>query len=510
VTPRHGSLIGGRYSLEQSIGSGGMGEVFRASDTLLGRPVAIKLVHAVDPRKHKQVSESFLREARISAAIAHPNVVQILDFGIHEGDVPFIVMELLEGENLADMLGRGVCVPIQAIFDLLLRVLDALRAAHAAGVIHRDIKPENIFLTRERGGVSPKLLDFGISKVLDKSGVAHVTTTHGQIVGTPAYMSPEQARGLKEIDQRTDVYSMGVVLFELLSGELPFFSENPGDLLVLIMTAEAPSLATRIPELAGPLSDLVARALAKDPDRRFRDAGEMHAALREVQKLRLELNTRPATRPERRTGPSTLESLSLVPAPESLELPASALEPGPGPWRRGARFALLASLSFVALGLAARALTPSKKSEPRFIVVQADPRVAEETREDQRASKAAPNTLAESQLKTVDGPVSAPPLKRPNAAVGAAEALAQSFRAQRASVVRCVNTYPREVEQSPKLTLRLSLDVQGSVSDARLSPVELAGTPLSACIEGAARALKFPRQTGPIVFDVPLTARKGG
>jgi hypothetical protein len=115
-----------------------------------------------------------------------------------------------------------------------------------------------------------------------------------------------------------------------------------------------------------------------------------------------------------------------------------------------------------------------------------------------------------SQLKAVDNPGSAPPVKRASATADAAEALAQSFRAQRASVVRCVNTYPREVEQSPKLTLRLSLDVQGTVSAAQLSPAELADTPLSACIEGAARALKFPKQTGPIVFDVPLTARKGG
>jgi serine/threonine protein kinase len=506
VTLRHGSLIGGRYSLEQSIGSGGMGEVFRAADTLLGRAVAIKLVHAVDPRKHKQVTESFLREARISAAIAHPYVVQILDFGIHEGDVPFIVMELLEGENLADMLGRGVCMPIQVVFDLLLRVLDALRAAHAAGVIHRDIKPENIFLMRERGGVSPKLLDFGISKMLDKTGVARVTTTHGHIVGTPAYMSPEQARGLKEIDQRTDVYSMGVVLYELLSGELPFFSENPGDLLVMIMTAEAPRLSDRVPELAGPLSDLVARALAKDPDRRFRDAGEMYSALREVQQRLPELPAAPATRRER---PSTVESLSLAPAPESMELPVAALE-APPRWRRLARYALFASLPVAAIALLLRAFLPSRPSEPRFIVVQADPRVAARERAQSDAQGQLPRARAESPQPSEAAAPSAPPVRRGGAASNAAEALAQSFRAQRAGVVRCVNTYPREVEQSPKLTLRLSLSAEGGVSDARLSPQELAGTQLSVCIEAAARSLTFPKQAAPIVFDIPLTARKGG
>jgi serine/threonine-protein kinase len=507
VTPRHGSLIGGRYRLEQSIGSGGMGEVFRATDTVLGRPVAIKLVHAVDPRKHKQVTESFLREARISAAIAHPNVVRILDFGIHEGDVPFIAMELLEGESLADLLDRGASMPVAVVFDLLLRVLDALRAAHAAGVIHRDIKPENVFLTRERDGVSPKLLDFGISKVLDKSGVAHVTTTHGHIVGTPAYMSPEQARGVKEIDQRTDVYSMGVVMYELLSGELPFFSENPGDLLVMIMMRSAPRLGERVPELAGPLSDLVARAMAKEPEQRFRDAGEMFDALRAVQKLGSQAFTVPSARAERRTLASALEPIALSAPPASLELPATAFEPERRGFGRYARYALAATLLAVGLIAGARLLIPRAASEPRFIVVQTDPRAAAPR---PLAEQHAPSGLVSPRPEAVDTSVSTAPPKRTGSSGDPAEALARSFRAQKAGVVRCLNSFPREIEQSPKLSLRLTLDARGSVRDAQLSPAELAGTGLSQCIESAVRALKFPIQTGPLVFDVPLTARKGG
>jgi hypothetical protein len=201
-----------------------------------------------------------------------------------------------------------------------------------------------------------------------------------------------------------------------------------------------------------------------------------------------------------------LESLSLVPAPDSLELPASALEVSALPFRRILRYGLFAAVSAAAALLAVQTLSPSKKSEPRFIVVQKDPRANELQREEREHTSSAP---AVSQLDAVTTPESAPPAKRTSAPADAAEALAQSFRAQRASVVRCVNTYPHEVEQSPKLSLRISLNAQGAVNDAQLSPAQLAGTPLSACIEGAARALRFPKQVGPVVFDVPLTARKG-
>jgi hypothetical protein len=278
----------------------------------------------------------------------------------------------------------------------------------------------------------------------------------------------------------------------------------------MIMTREAPRLADRVPELAGPLSDLVARALAKDPEQRFRDAGEMFEALRAVQSGGLESYTIPSARLERRTRPNGGESLALSPAPANLELPIAALDAAHSRWRRPALYALLATLSLVALLAAARALSPSKeRSEPRFIVVQADPRASQPRLRE--GGTGAPSGLTVSQLRPADPPVSAAPLRRANVGPNdaAAEALAQSFRAQRAGVVRCVNTFPREVEQSPKLSLRLSLDAQGAVSDAQLSPAQLAGTELSRCIESAARALRFPKQPGPIVFDVPLTARKG-
>ena len=503
VEMQQGALIGGRYRLEQSIGSGGMGEVFRATDALLGRPVAVKLVHPVEQRRRQVITDSFLREARISAAITHPNVVQILDFGVHEQSAPFIVMELLEGESLADMLGRGVTMPIGFVFGLIARVLDALKAAHQAGVIHRDLKPENIFLTRDRGGLNPKLLDFGISKILDASGVAFVTTTHGHIVGTPAYMSPEQARGLKEIDQRSDVYSMGVVLYELLSGELPFFSENPGDLLVLIMTAREQPLRECTASIDPALSSFVQRAMAKSPAERFRDAGEMLDAFLAITATLRQDQSFHAARSARSHGAAMVSvPLSVVQPPNQLEsLELSTPEPAPR-WFSDRRW--LAGLAIALVAFAAGItilLTISKPADatPRFIVVQADPSVDEPTSE---------RTTLEAKLDNL--PASHVPDSKPKRApTSVADSLAQSFRAQRAGIVKCVNTYPEEVQRSPKLTLRLSLGADGSVVQARLSPSELSGGALSSCIEQSARELKFPKQATPMVFDIPLTARKG-
>jgi hypothetical protein len=508
VSFEKGALIGGRYRLEQSIGSGGMGEVFRAEDTLLGRAVAVKLVHPVEARRRAEATESFLREARIAAAIAHPNVVRMLDFGVQQQSTPYMVMELLSGETLAASLDRGASMPIGFVFELIERVLDGLKAAHVAGVIHRDLKPENIFLTQERDGLNPKLLDFGIAKNLDATGMARVTTAHGQIVGTPAYMSPEQARGVKAIDQRTDVYSMGVVIYELLSSELPFFSENPGDLLVMIMTAHERPLAERVRDLPPELSEFVQRAMAKNPASRFRNAGEMLDAFRTATAHSQRDQTWQGARATRQPGQAShlpLSPLAPVLAPVDFAQQATApadvhtLRPLA---LRPALFGLGALGLALALGVPALRdrLSPAD-SNPRFIVVQTDP--------EPPAVHAAP---AQQQEPAAATEVTLPGARdaRSRKAAGTAEAFVQAFRAQRATIVECVNAYPDELKRQPKLTLRLSVGTRGEVMEAQLLPAELGGTQLAACIESAARTLKLPKQAAATVFDVPLTARKGG
>jgi serine/threonine protein kinase len=512
VSFEKGALIGGRYRLEQSIGSGGMGEVFRAEDTLLGRPVAIKLVHPVETRRRAEATESFLREARIAAAITHPNVVRMLDFGVHQQVTPYMVMELLSGETLAAILDRGASMPLGFVFELIERVLEGLKAAHVAGVIHRDLKPENVFLSQDREGLNPKLLDFGIAKNLDATGVARVTTAHGHLVGTPAYMSPEQTRGVKAIDQRTDVYSMGVLIYELLSSELPFYSENPGDLMVMIMTARERPLSERVRGLPEELSAFVQRAMAKNPAARFRDAGEMLEAFRAATASSAKDQSWQGARTSFQAGePSHLPLAPLSPALAPVDfapgpsVPAELPTLPPKLWRP-ALIGVAALGLALALGLPALRgwLRPSDAS-PRFIVVQTAPEPPPA-----RAPAAAPAQASEPTIVADASELPNARDARGRKAAASAEAFVQSFRAQRGTIVECVNTYPNELKRQPKLTLRLSVGTLGEVMEAQLLPAELAATRLAACIESAARKLKLPRQAAATVFDVPLTARKGG
>ncbi|HEX5659241.1 MAG TPA: protein kinase [Polyangiales bacterium] len=498
-----GELIGGRYRLEELIGSGGMGDVFRARDTLLERSVALKLVDFGDPRRREEIGQNFLREARISAAIAHRNVVQILDFGTHDGSVPFIVMELLEGESLAQVLGRGERLSFDWIIELVMQLLDGLAAAHEAGVVHRDLKPENIYLVRSRaGGVYPKILDFGISKLTDSQGSARVTT-QGHVVGTPAYMSPEQARGVKFIDRRTDLYSMGVVLYELLSGEMPFFSENPGDVMVMIVTKAERPLHERVPEIPTLLSGVVGKAMQKRPDDRFSDAREMQGALKSASE-ELRLNDGLSAL-EKRMNSSAWRKRSMEPTEtEAVASPAAPSSGRPGDPRR--RY-LIAGLSVVLAGVAigaTMALLGRSQAAPEnhYIVVHAD-QPSEAPAAAQQPVSATPNIAIETAraIETRKEP------KRVE--IDPAERLADSFKRQKKAVVNCVNTHHDEAERTPHLAVRVQLSASGKVTSALVQPVTLAKTTMGVCIEQAVKAMQFPGQANALTFEVPLTARKG-
>jgi serine/threonine protein kinase len=495
VTFEPGALIGKRYRLDRLIGSGGMGEVFAGTDTVLARSVAIKIVDAVDARRAEETRVVFLQEARIAAAIAHPAIVRILDFGVHGELLPFIVMELLEGETLADLLTRRRSLPRAWVLDVAARVLQGLAAAHAAAVIHRDVKPENIFLAETESGLSPKILDFGISKTLDNRGRATVTTQQGHVVGTPAYMSPEQARGVRHIDPRTDVYSMGVVLYELLTGDVPFSSENPGDLLLMIMTAEPEPIARRAPDLARPICDVVMRALAKDPDDRYADAADMLEHLL-------------AATPALTASHGPIHGLT---GPHAAVRPTrSEARPSPVPGRRRrSRSTIVASVSAAAFVLgvlltvamivfANRWSSGATADQTRYIVVQsAKPGSAAE-------STPSVEPLAASSLRPAE------PGRVGTKSSAGLESLAESFRRQKSEIERCVNAFPGMVQVVPNLRLSFSLDVRGHVQSVNLKPGELAQSELGRCILRAAQAMEFAPQDAPLAFEVPLTARRGG
>jgi serine/threonine protein kinase len=232
-----GQLIGGKYRLVTLVGEGGMGAVWHAMHMQLGHDVAVKFL--THPGANSEVLlNRFFDEARTAASVRHRNVIDILDFGISDEGRPYMVMEFMEGESLAARLERGPALTLPEVTLTVALSLGGLAAVHDRGIIHRDLKPDNIFLTYDADGSFPKILDFGVSKDLgrDTVGERSVQTRDGVLLGTPQYMSPEQARGLKDIDHRTDLYSMGVILYEVLAGVRPFESENVGDILMMVMS----------------------------------------------------------------------------------------------------------------------------------------------------------------------------------------------------------------------------------------------------------------------------------
>ena len=254
-----GELIAGRYELEELVGSGGMSGVYRAHDRLLERKVALKILHQrlVEDREHV---ERFRREARAVAQLAHPNIVTVIDRGEDDGR-QFIVFEYIEGENLKQIVERRGPLPIDEVLELGIAVASGLAFAHERGVVHRDVKPQNVLLN---GDGRAKVTDFGIARTLD---VEKGVTQTGTVLGTSNYIAPEQASG-QPVDDRSDVYSLGVVLFELLTGDIPFPGESFVAVAMQHINEPPPRVLDRRPDAPPPLAQLVARMLEKDHDYR--------------------------------------------------------------------------------------------------------------------------------------------------------------------------------------------------------------------------------------------------
>jgi serine/threonine protein kinase/TolB-like protein/Tfp pilus assembly protein PilF len=279
----------GRYEIRSPIGAGGMGEVYLAHDKQLDRPVALKLLPA-DVTRDEDRLRRFQQEARATSALNHPNILTIFEIGDSEG-TSFIATEFIDGVTLRDHMARGRMQPDE-VLEVSVQVAGALAAAHAAGIVHRDIKPENIMLRRD-GYV--KVLDFGLAKLTEQrtgsspSALTIADTAPGIVIGTVTYMSPEQARGLK-VDERTDIFSFGVVLYEMLAGRAPFGGPTPSDVIVAILDREPQPLTRTLRDAPPEMQRVVSKALAKDRDERYQTITDLLADLRGL-KRKLEFGT---------------------------------------------------------------------------------------------------------------------------------------------------------------------------------------------------------------------------
>lgn len=529
-----GDIVGGRYRIERQIGEGGMASVWLGYDTTLTRKVAIKFVWQRDPRRKTAMVNAFLREARIAASIVHRNVVQVLDFGLWEDSTPYMVMEALEGETLGDLFNAGAQFTLPEVSQIASRSLDGLIAVHEGGIVHRDLKPENIFLLKERDGYFPKLLDFGISRSLDRSSGRRsaVTTQDGRIVGTPEYMSPEQAAGTAAVDRRTDIYSMGVILYETIVGDVPYRSDHLGDLILQITAGRARKVIELVPEVGQAVSDVIDKAMRPDPKERFADAVEMYEAWNRANEVGA--SRTPSTLPERkndrrqRTVASTLDNDE-----EDLSQEISLAQPGtPGvgeapmviqervtpkylPWALAAVVAIAGVALYFALRTPA---TPSNK----FIVVQSAGEA--EQAADGELSVAGKEPEALTTVAAVEPPapeaaepeeVSSPKTTKPAKAARKRRvkapspelSIARAFNRQKGAVVRCFEAHT-EAEEA-QLAVRLEVDTTGSVKSVSVSPERYNTLQVGQCIRNAVERMHFAPQSSTRAFRVPLIARRG-
>jgi len=335
VRPPHrdlrGKTIDGKYLVRGVLGEGGMGTVFEAEHMTIGRLVAVKVLHPNQARK-KDAVKRFHHEARAAGSIGHPNICEVYDLGTLDDGSPYLVMEKLVGETLADRIAIDGGLPYEEIIDVLEQVLSGLFAAHEKRILHRDIKPENVFLTK-RVGCPPvaKLLDFGVSKVIPllfdgKEDDADLTRT-GMVMGTPYYMSPEQARGDRNLDARVDIYACGVMLYEAITGRRPFVGANYNALLMQILTSSPRPPRDLRPGLATGFEAVIAKAMSRDREHRFRTVTEMQQALqslrpRDVSKAVRAFRASPA--------PPRVPAHVRAPTPSSVEIPIVFADPVPG------------------------------------------------------------------------------------------------------------------------------------------------------------------------------------
>jgi serine/threonine protein kinase len=394
--PKPGDVVDGKYRIEREIGRGGMAVVFAATQLLARREVAMKWL-LPQVAKSEVVVARFLREAQAAARIDHPNVVSVLDVGRWETDGFYLVMEMLQGEDVRERLDREGPIPLAEALSVGSAVVGGVYAAHRVGVVHRDIKPENVFLRKDERGRprGVKILDFGISKLSESESI----TLTGSHFGTAHYLAPEQAAGVDRSSPRIDLYQIGVLFYEMLSGRRPYEGDSQGEVLVALMSGKPPSLAALRPELPAALCELIDRAMAREPSERHADLLAFAQALRVFARLDEELDQLVAMHAKTQLAP-VLAPAPPTPAPpvaRTTAMPRASNPPrgsstppritpslpspqpaAPGLLRWGVGLVSLAALaslaSFATLVFLDRGRTPPHRAEtaPASIVVPED------------------------------------------------------------------------------------------------------------------------------------------
>jgi serine/threonine-protein kinase len=330
-----GAVLSRRWKLGRKIGEGGMAEVYAAEPLSGGEAVAVKILRQ-DFLQEQAVVDRFLEEAQVSSRLIHPNIVRVLETARAEDGSPYLVMELLEGVPLGDYTRGGTRIPPAQAVPILHAILAGLAAAHAQNIVHRDLKPENVFLTRDPSGAFVvKVLDFGVAKVMDAAGGMGSRTRTGMLLGTPAFMSPEQVSSARSVDPRTDLWSAGVLFYEMLTGMEAFAAETEFARLTAVMTADPAPIEQVDPSLA-PFTPFIARALRKNREERFSSALEMARALQAIAPQgahdlsRLPDPPDPASGSAPRRAGGTLSSASQALQPVDAPAQVVVLEPQGG------------------------------------------------------------------------------------------------------------------------------------------------------------------------------------
>ncbi len=401
----------GSYRILSRLGAGGMGTVWLAEHQLLGSRAAIKVL-LPDMSVHPKIVQRFFDEARSASRIQDPGIVRVLDFGWHEQRA-YLVMEHLAGETLNDRITRSYLIPPLQAVRLLQQCAIAMAAAHARGIVHRDLKPDNIFLVPDAavvGGERIKILDFGIAKLVDETDPGYSRTQTGVIMGTPAFMSPEQCRGAGGIDHRTDVYALGCVLFMMLCGRPPFIAPTSGDMIASHLRQDPPVPSSLVPALTPELDALVLRCLEKPAEQRFQTMTELARACAQITEENLSIET---IAPLRSSVPAVISAAvsghaMTVGSEPAIAAPNTTIGSSNGesvastrPWRGGL---FVAAAAVAAVGVIAFVVT---RAEPQPAAVKPSPAP---TRTSTSAAETMPPPAIDAGVAVVMPDASAPKL----------------------------------------------------------------------------------------------------